>query len=139
MYTEKLKMMTEEYISMTETLLASRKIGEGVFGTHDSAKESPCHMGYYDAVGEAVQEILKEHPETDAYDEVVRFLLLASSSYECSPLAQWTLVAIQNHALPLISGISREAKTDLYDIYRKNIPVLQRMPNQVKIIKALKK
>ena len=51
---DQIKKLTEDYISATDALLANRKFGEGVFGMPDSARSSPVHMEYYNAVEAAV-------------------------------------------------------------------------------------
>ena len=137
--TEQLKKLTENYISETDALLANRKFGEGMFGMADSARNSPIHMEYYQAVETAVKEALSNSPDSTAADEAVQFLLTAEEAYPCSTLASWMLVAIQNHALPLIPLMSKEKREELFTWFNKHVPRLQRLPVQREIIKALKK
>ena len=134
-----LKKLTEDYISATDALLANRRFGEGMFGMPDSARSSPVHMEYYNAVEAAVKEYLSGTPQAETTDEAVRFLLTASEEFSCNNLAGWMLIAIQNHALPLIPLMSGGKRTELYNWFNEHVPRLQRMPVQQKIIKALKK
>ena len=53
---DQLKKLTEDYISATDALLANRRFGEGMFGMPDSARSSPVHMEYFNAVETAVKE-----------------------------------------------------------------------------------
>lgn len=137
--TEQLKKLTLDYISATDQLLANRRFGEGIFGMPDSVKNNPIHMEYYNAMEKAVNDYLSGSPETDLTDEAARFLLTASETLPCSTFANWMLVAIQNHALPLIPLMSDEKRTELYSWFNEHVPRLQRLPVQVKIAKALKK
>ncbi len=135
---EKLKDLTQRYIEETDRLIAGRKFGEGLFGMPDSARSSPIHMDYYNAVEATVKEICESEPSSETAAAVVRFLLTAERDFPCSKLAEWTLVAIQNHALLLIPKLSAAERAELYEWYKKAVPRLQRMPNQEKIAKALK-
>ena len=137
--TEKLKKLTEDYLSAVEELIANRKLGEGIFGMPDSARDSPVHSEYYAAVGSAVRELAGETPDAQTAEALVHFLLTASSSYSGSTVSEWMLVAIQNHALPLIAYLPPDAKRELSAWYDKAFPRLQRLPNQVRIGKELKK
>ena len=137
--TEKLKNLTLRYIEATETLIAGRKFGEGLFGMPDSARSSPVHVDYYNAVEAAVKELAGEKPDAETADELARFLLKACHDYPSNTLAQWMIIAIQNHALPIIPYMSPAAKAELAAWYNEAFPRLQRLPNQDKIAKALKK
>ncbi len=134
-----LKKLTEDYIDKTDDLLASRKLGEGFFGMPDSAKSHPCHTEYFNAVENTVKEYIAGEPDAETAEAAVRFLLTASDEYPCSNLASWMLVAIQNHALPLIPYLSKDVKAELYTWFSKHVPRLQRLPVQREIIKALKR
>ncbi|MBQ3373033.1 MAG: hypothetical protein IJG40_07870 [Oscillospiraceae bacterium] len=136
---DQIKKLTEDYISATDALLENRKFGEGVFGMPDSARSSPVHMEYYNAVEAAVNEYLSAAPQVEETDEAVRFLLMASEEYPCSNLATWMLIAIQRQALPLIPLMSDEKRAELYTWFNAHVPRLQRLPAQRDIIKALKK
>ena len=137
--TEQLKKLTENYISETDALLANRKFGEGMFGMADSARNSPIHMEYYNAVEAIIKEGLAGSLDSATADETVQFLLTAEEAFPCSTLASWMLVAIQNHALPLIPLMSKEKREELFTWFNKHVPRLQRLPVQREIIKALKK
>ena len=137
--TEKLEKMTLDYIAATEDLIAARKFGEGFFGMPDSARSSPVHMEYYNSVEAAVKELAGDEPDTATADSVVSFLLHADNDHPCSTLAQWMLIAIQNHALPLIPFMSDDARAKEYEWFNAKVPRLQRLPTQQKIAKALKK
>ena len=137
--TEKLDRLTRDYLAAVEDLIANRKFGEGIFGMPDSARDSPVHTEYYAAVESAVRELAGEVPDAQTAEALVRFLLTASSSYPGNTLSEWMLVAIQTHALPLIAYLTPEVRAELSAWYNKAFPRLQRLPNQVKIGKALKK
>ena len=136
---DQIKKLTEDYISATDALLANRKFGEGVFGMPDSARSSPVHMEYYNAVEAAVNDYLAAAPQAEEADETVRFLLTASEEYPCSNLATWMLIAIQKHTLPLIPLMSDEKRAEMFSWFNTHVPRLQRLPAQRDIIKALKK
>ena len=134
-----LDSLTRRYIAATDELIGKRKFGEGLFGMPDSAKSSPIHMEFYNAVEASVSEAAGEAPDADTADDLVKFLLKASTNYPTGSLAGWMLVAIQNHALPIIPYMSAAVREELSVWYEKAFPRLQRMPNQQKIAKALKK
>ena len=136
---DQLKKLTEDYISATDALLANRRFGEGMFGMPDSARSSPVHMEFFNAVEAAVKEYVSGTPQAEITDEAVRFLLTASEEIPCNNLASWMLIAVQNHALPLIPLMSEDKRAEMYVWFNEHVPRLQRMPVQQKIIKALKK
>ena len=125
---DQLKKLTEDYISATDALLANRRFGEGMFGMPDSARSSPVHMEYFNAVEAAVKEYVSGTPQAETTDEAVRFLLTASEEIPCNNLASW-----------MIPLMSEEKRAEMYAWFNEHVPRLQRMPVQQKIIKALKK
>ena len=137
--TEKLRQLTIEYLSATDKLIANRKFGEGLFGMPDSARSSPVHTEFYNAMEATVKELAGDAPDSETAEALVRFLLTAVEKFPCSKLAEWMLLAIQNHALPLIPFLSPESKAEIFAWYNKAYPRMQRLPGQQKIAKALKK
>lgn len=134
---EELRKQTEQYIAQVESLLAARKFGEGIFGMPDSAKNSPCHMEYYEAMHARVQQLV--NADSQQAEKAVHFLLHAHTDYTCSDLASWMLLSIQQLAKDLIPLLTEESKKQLSAWYEKQYPRFQRMPAQKEICRLLKK
>ena len=82
-----LKKLTEDYISATDALLENRRFGEGMFGMPDSARSSPVHMEYYNAVEAAkvYNANISDHRATNIRDSRIKemdIILCATVSHK---------------------------------------------------------
>lgn len=136
---QKITSATDEYIETTNTLIANRKFGEGIFGLNDHAKNDPCHMNYFNYIEKTVNEAVEGDISREDAEDLTEYLLKAHSELKSNNLAAWMLIVIQKLAMPLIPLLSAEKKSELLEWYTEYVPRLQRLPIQNDIVKALKK
>lgn len=112
---------------------------DGLLGFGHGLKDDACHERFDERIQQAVGE-LSASSLTPAQAESVLRTLLLRDDVETWPLAaQWMLVAIQRHALPLIPLLNQEQAAGLAVSYEKRWPRHTRLPAQRDILKALKK
>ena len=96
---ERLVACVEEYDKAMEKVTARRKLGDGILGFGNDPKRAPCHMDFYENMGEAVTAALAEGADAEA---MVRFLLELAQSKGHYQMAYPMLEAVQGHALVLV-------------------------------------
>lgn len=105
--------------------------------------ESPIHVAFYEEI-EARMAIVLSLLENDAVDPALReraVLVLTdrllSVNKETGTPTYWSLVAVEQHAQPLIPYLPLQALVERYTAYRAANPDNQSLPNQLKIKKTM--
>lgn len=133
---ERLIACVEEYDKALEKVAARRKPGDGILGFGNDPKRAPCHMEFYEAMGEAVAAALAEEADAEA---MTRFLLELAQSKGHYQMAYPMLEAVQGHALPLVPRLEPAKARELAYWYGRQYPRVRRLPVQQKLYVALEK
>lgn len=104
-----------------------------VFGTEDNRPE---HDAFYQAVGAWAKDFGRNDPNQIERLKALGILLFAAADHEGSQ-AQWYLIAIQNWAKPLITGLDEKAREILGREYESRYPKGKRLPLQAEICQML--
>ena len=96
-----LRGCVERYEEAVDSMTSRLRPGDGVLGMGRDPRRDPCHMAFYEEVGETVARFQATEPEAGEVVQAVRFLLTLGQG-DRRPLVRPMLEAAQGHALPLI-------------------------------------
>ena len=133
-----LKACVARYEEAVSRMVARLRPGDGILGMGRDPRRDPCHMEFYEAVGQAVTQSLQAGLEAGGADRAVRFLLSMSQG-DRHTLARPMMEAAQGHALPLIPLLEKSQAAELVRWYAGQYPKRRRLPIQDKVLAALEK
>lgn len=129
-----IQTLCEAYFETVSKVIQNTKPGEGLFGV-GGPQRNPCHMDFYEQVKAAAAEVC-----ADDADGFVEALLRADADHPEQPeMVKLTLVAVQGLAEPLVPAMTPEKAKELQGWYGKQYSLLNRMPVQKNVLKALKR
>ena len=92
----------EDYNEAVKKMTAKLRPGDGLLGFGRDPKRDPCHMEFYEAVGEAVGRMIQEGLTPAEAEEAVRFLVTLAQEERYFDLTQPMREAVQGHARTLV-------------------------------------
>ena len=129
----------EEYDQAMGKVAAQLRPGDGLLGFGRDPKRDPCHMEFYEAVGEAVGRMVQEGLTPAEAEETVRFLVTLAQEERYFDLTQPMREAVQGHARVLVPFLEPEAARQLAVWYDKAYPRRRRLPVQSQLLKELER
>lgn len=133
-----MRMLRERYLDKVRELERNRKPAEGIFGLKGGPADDPCHEQYADELASLLEAFLAEGPDSGSTRRVLEELYAPPPKNDVPRSAYWMLIAVQGLCPELIeqldTGDARELEERFSASYRRR----ERMPNQQKILKALK-
>lgn len=129
----------EEYDQAMGKVAAQLRPGDGLLGFGRDPKRDPCHMAFYEAVGEAVGQMAREGLPPREAEEAVRFLLELFLSENYNALTRPMREAVQGHARTLVPFLDPAAARELADWYGRQYPRHRRLPVQSQLFKDLER
>ena len=78
----------ENYNEAVKKMTAKLRPGDGLLGFGRDPKRDPCHMEFYEAVGEAVGRMIQEGLTPAEAEEAVRFLVTLAQEERYFDLTQ---------------------------------------------------
>ena len=133
-----LRGRVERYEEAVDSMTSRLRPGDGVLGMGRDPRRDPCHMAFYEEVGETVARFQATEPEAGEVVQAVRFLLTLGQG-DRRPLVRPMLEAAQGHALPLIPLLEPGQAEELAHWYGASYPRRQRLPIQERVLRALEK
>ncbi len=131
---------TNRYLSEIQKVMQSLRPGDGLFGLGNDPKRAPCHVEFYQAVEQTVKETDVEVLSPAELNRLVSALLQLEAQHPGQlEMVSLMLQSVQGLALPLIPRLSQEDAGALYRWFETQYPRRKRMPNQIKVLKALKR
>lgn len=131
---------TSRYFSEVERVMKNLKFGDGLFGLGNDPKKAPCHMAFYEAVAEALSQAESQALSEEELDEIVTVVLRLDTDHaQQSEMVRLMLQAVQGLTLPLIPRLSKGCAEALCEWYAGSYPRQSRMPNQSKVLRALRR
>lgn len=135
--TQRMEALVDDYRQAVNRLNARRRFGDGLFGFGSDPKRAPCHMDFYEGIGEEVARL--EGLDAQQAGEMVEWLLSLGLRKNEPALMVPMLEAAQGHALSLIPLIDPQLAATLATGYARRYPPRGRFPIHTKILKALEK
>ena len=129
----------ERYNEAVRKVRAHLKPGDGLFGFGRDPKRDPCHMEFYEAVGEVVGRIAQSGPTPQEAEEAVRFLVTLAQVEGYFELTRPMREAVQGHARTLVPFLMPETARALAAWYAKTYSRRSRLPVQSQLLKELER
>ena len=133
-----LEQAFSDYWQDIETCRKKYRPTDGLLGFGHGLKDDACHERFDERVKQAVIEMAEAGLTPGQAERVLQTLLLRNDINTWHTTAQWMLIAVQRHALPLIPLLSKEQAASLEASYKERWPRHTRLPVQKDILKALK-
>ena len=129
----------ENYNEAVKKMTAKLRPGDGLLGFGRDPKRDPCHMEFYEAVGEAVGRMVQAGLSPAQAEEAVRYLLTLYQEERYHSLTGPMREAVQGHARALVPLLEPSAARALALWYGKVYPRHRRLPVQNQLLKDLER
>ena len=110
----------------------------GVWGMGNHPKDDPCNEVFYENVESWTREFLAGSPSSQEAEDAANWILRLAYAQR-NKQTFWFCSAIQIHAKGLIPLMGQGAALELQNWYDEAYPVLERLPIQREVYKALEK
>lgn len=135
---QKLKDIYQKYDEEIRAVKAKAKPTDGLFGMGDDPRNNPCHMRFYEGVGQWVKDFLKTGPDVKSALEAARVIIEAPAAHRDGP-TYWFEFAAHGLCKDLVGVLDAAGCRELKEFYDHNYPKRDRMPVQDQVYKLLKK
>ena len=134
----RLQGLYEAYLKEVELLEFNRKPGAGIFGLKGGPADDPCHDRFAETLRCFYEGFAAQQPESAAVRELMAFACTLPTVRREPRTAYWMLIAVQSLTQPLIGLLTPQDAGELAALYEKSFKRRERMPMQIKLIKALR-
>ena len=128
----------EAYIETAENRIRKRKFGEGILGLKGGPADDPCHDRFAADLEALLGEYAGEEHGSAETAEVLSYIYGAPLEHREPAMVYWMLMAVHGLTLPLTEQLDPADAGTLYRRYEGDYPRRERMPVQVRTLKALK-
>ena len=129
----------ERYNEAIRKVVGELKPGDGLLGFGRDPKRDPCHMEFYNAVGETVRQMVQDGLSPAEAEETARFLMTLAQEGRYFSLTQPMREAVQGHARILVPLLEPETAEKMAAWYAKAYPRRRRLPVQSQLLKDLER
>lgn len=133
-----LKEIYESYIQKVAKVMKNASAVDGLFGWGDDPRKHPCHMEFYEAVEDYLQQLLQNSPSEDAVFEAADLIIRTAADHK-GKATYWYMFAAHGLCKDLVSLMTPVHCAGLRDFYDDNYPKIERLPVQRDLYKLLKK
>ena len=130
-----LKCLIDDYVELAAELKRKGSALAAVMGNKEDVLH-PGHMAFYDAVRCWAEAFCAADPGQETLLQALDVLLLSAQKYE-KTAACWYLIAIHEHARPLIARLDEGGREQLLRRYDAAYPPGRRLPLQKQIHQLL--
>ena len=134
----RLRELYESYLGEVEQLELNRKPGAGIFGLKGGPADNPCHDRFAETLHGFYEGFTAQKPESAAVKELMAYACTAPIAAPTPRCAFWMLIAVQGLTQPLIALLDPQDARAVAELYEKSFKRRERMPAQIKLIKALR-
>ena len=134
----RLQELYESYLGEVELLEINRKPGAGIFGLKGGPADDPCHDRFAETLRGFYEEFAAQKPESASVRELMAYACTVPTVRREPRTAYWMLIAVQSLTQPLLSLLTPQDAGELAALYEKSYKRRERMPSQIKLIRALK-
>ena len=130
----RLRELYESYLGEVELLELNRKPGAGIFGLKGGPADDPCH----DRFAETLRGFYEEFAAQTSVRELMAYACTVPTVRREPRTAYWMLIAVQSLTQPLLGLLTPQDAGELAALYEKSYKRRERMPSQIKLIRALR-
>ena len=134
----RLQELYESYLGEVELLEINRKPGAGIFGLKGGPADDPCHDRFAETLRSFYEGFAAQKPESAAVKELMAYACTLPTVRREPRTAYWMLIAVQSLTQELIGLLTPQDAGELAALYEKSFRRHERMPSQIKLIRALK-
>ena len=134
----RLQGLYEAYLKEVELLEFNRKPGAGIFGLKGGPADDPCHDRFAETLRGFYEEFAAQEPESAAVRQLMEYACTVPTVRREPRTAYWMLIAVQSLTQPLLGLLTPQDAGELAALYEKSFKRRERMPMQIKLIKALR-
>ena len=134
----RLQELYESYLGEVELLEINRKPGAGIFGLKGGPADDPCHDRFAETLRGFYEEFAAQKPESASVRELMAYACTVPTVRREPRTAYWMLIAVQSLTQPLLSLLTPQDAGELAALYEKSYKRRERMPSQIKLIRALR-
>ena len=134
----RLRELYESYLGEVELLELNRKPGAGIFGLKGGPADDPCHDRFAETLCGFYEGFAAQKPESAAVKELMAYACTLPTVRREPRTAYWMLIAVQSLTQELIGLLTPQDAGELAALYEKSFRRHERMPSQIKLIRALK-
>lgn len=127
----------DEYVAAVKKYKSELKLTDGLMGFGTKEDSFPCHNDFIQKLGSELNEISQSSPTQTEADEVLRFIYEAPLNNKKYQSAYWMMLAAHSLTECLFPLIFDEQAGELAKWYAEIYPPYDRLPAQIKILKAL--
>ena len=134
----RLQELYESYLGEVELLEINRKPGAGIFGLKGGPADDPCHDRFAETLRGFYEEFAAQKPESASVKELMAYACTLPTVRREPRTAYWMLIAVQSLTQELIGLLTPQDAGELAALYEKSYKRRERMPSQIKLIRALR-
>lgn len=134
-----LQACMEQYNAAMRKVVDRLKPGDGLLGFGRDPKRDPCHMEFYEAVGEAVGRMVQGGLSSGEAAEAAWFLMMLAQEDRYITLTQPMREAVQGHVRLLVPFLEPETAREMSVWYGKAYPRRRRLPVQSQLFQELER
>ena len=134
----RLQELYESYLGEVELLEINRKPGAGIFGLKGGPADDPCHDRFAETLRGFYEEFAAQKPESASVKELMAYACTVPTVRREPRTAYWMLIAVQSLTQELIGLLTPQDAGELAALYEKSYKRRERMPSQIKLIRALR-
>ncbi len=134
----RLRELYESNLKEVELLELNRKPGAGIFGLKGGPADDPCHDRFAETLHGFYEGFAAQKPESAAVRELMAYACTLPTVRREPRTAYWMLIAVQSLTQDLIGLLTPSDAGELAALYEKSFRRHERMPSQIKLIRALK-
>ncbi|MBQ6927861.1 MAG: hypothetical protein IJQ36_06070 [Oscillospiraceae bacterium] len=134
----RLQELYESYLGEVELLELNRKPSAGIFGLKGGPADDPCHDRFAETLHGFYEGFAAQKPESAAVKELMAYACTLPTVRREPRTAYWMLIAVQSLTQELVGLLTPSDAEELAVLYEKSFRRRERMPAQIKLIKALK-
>ncbi|HNX64517.1 MAG TPA: hypothetical protein PKI60_04935 [Oscillospiraceae bacterium] len=127
----------DEYVAAVKKYKSERKFTDGLMGFGTKEDSFPCHNDFVQKLSDELNIIAQSGSTQEEADEVLRFIYEAPLNNKKYQSAYWMMMAVHSLTEGLFPLISDEQAAELAKWYAEIYPPYDRLPAQIKILKAL--
>ena len=134
---ELLRQHYESYDAKAAQVRRETKGFGGIWGMGEDPRNHPCHVEFYDGVGQLVAAYLAGDPSGAEVAQAAKYILAVADARRNED-SYWFTFAAQGHVVPMIPRMDPRDCKELADWYDTRYKKLERMPIQRDMYKKLK-
>ena len=135
---QRLRALLEQYREQAAEDERKAAFLAGAFGMRGGPADDPCHDRFAETLRGFYEEFAAQKPESASVKELMAYACTVPTVRREPRTAYWMLIAVQSLTQPLLGLLTPQDAGELAALYEKSYKRRERMPSQIKLIRALR-